>query len=151
MNIKYKILAIIYKKKNKTTKFLALRNNPSNKIHSDNYYVVTGDVKKDENYEDALRREINEETGIENIIKLEHLKEVYEYKCKGKGNYLCKEHAYLVEVDDEVKHLSAEHTDFKWLNKNNFIKTIQWDGDKNDLIEILNHIVFYTVSNGTGL
>ena len=138
MNIKYKILAIIYKKKNKRTKFLALRNNSSNKTHGgDYYYVVTGDVKKDENYEDALKREINEETGIENIIKLKHLKEVYEYKCKGKGNYLCKEHAYLVEVDDEVKHLSVEHTDFKWLNKNNFTKIIQWGSDKNDLIKIL--------------
>jgi 8-oxo-dGTP pyrophosphatase MutT (NUDIX family) len=141
MKIKYKILAIIYKKKNKRTKFLALRNNPSNKTHGgDYYYVVTGGVKKDENYEDALRREINEETGIENIIKLVHLKEVYEYKCKGEGNCLCKEHAYLVEVDDEVKRLSAEHTDHKWLNKNNFTKTIQWDGDKKDLMEILNSI-----------
>jgi len=141
MNIKYKILAIIYQKKNKRTKFLALRNNPSNKIPGgDYYYIVTGGVKKDENYEDALRREINDETGIENIIKLEHLKEVYEYKCKGEGNYLCKEHAYLVEVNDEVKRLSVKHTDFKWLNKNNFTKTIQWDGDKNDLTEILNSI-----------
>jgi len=140
MNIKYKILAIIYKKKNKITKFLALRNNPSNKIHGGDYYVVAGDVKKDENYEDALRREINDETGIENIIKLKHLKEVYEYKFKGKSNYLCKEHAYLVEIDGDVKNLSSKYTGFKWLGKNNFTKTIQWDNDKKDLIEILKPI-----------
>jgi 8-oxo-dGTP pyrophosphatase MutT (NUDIX family) len=140
MKIKKKILAIIYRKRNKGIEFLALRNNPTDiKYGGDHYFVVTGGVEKNETLEDAVKREIDEETGIKNFIKITDLDKICEYTCEGEAGFLCKEAEFLVEVDDEVSHLSEEHLSYKWLGRDAFVKLIAWN-DKNDLNLILNKL-----------
>ncbi len=135
---KKKILALIYRKKNNILEFLALRNNPD-PIHGGGfYYVVTGGVEAGEDPEDAVKREIREETGIEKILNIQNTGKIYKYTHPGEGDYLCKEYCYLIEIDDEVHHLNEEHIEYKWLKKDDFINTLDWYGDKKDLKELLN-------------
>lgn len=138
MMIKKKILAIIHRKKNNNLEFLALQNNPKDPIHGgDFYYVVTGGIEGDEKLKNAVQREIKEETGIINIIKIIPTGKIYKYTHPGEGKNLCQEECFLVEVDEDVQHLSEEHVDYKWLKEKEFIKTIHWYYDKEDLKELL--------------
>lgn len=140
--IKKKILAIVYRIKNNKEELLALMENSSEIDQSVGYYVVTGGVEGKEELLDALKREIKEETGIENIVNVIDLDKVFEYKHPAEGDFLCQEHCFVVEVDDEVRHLSVEHTGYKWLPKEEFIDTLFWYNDKNELKELLNKITF---------
>jgi len=136
--IKEKILALIYRRKNNQIEFLALKKNAADPIHGrDTFYVVTGGIEKGEKLTDAVKREIKEETGIEKIVNIQNLKKVYEYTHPAEGDYLCREFCFAVEADEGVKYLSAEHTEYKWLKNNDFIKKVDWYGDKKDLKELL--------------
>ena len=138
--VKKKILALVYRKKNNILEFLALKNNPD-PIHGGGfYYAVTGGVEVGEELEDAVKREIKEETGIKKILNIRNSGKIYKYNHPGEGDYLCKEYCYLVEVDDEVHHLNEEHVGYKWLKKNDLIDTLYWYGNKKDLIDIINLI-----------
>ncbi|MDO8513273.1 MAG: NUDIX domain-containing protein [bacterium] len=139
--IKKKILAIVYRIKNHNEQFLALLENSSEIDQSVGYYVVTGGVEGNEGLLDAVKREIMEETGIENIVNILDLNKIYEYKHPAEGDYLCQESCFAVEVDDEVKHLSVEHTGYKWLPRKEFSDTIFWYTNKADLDELLNKFI----------
>lgn len=134
---KLKIMAIVYKVENGDLYFLTLRNNPKDPRHGGDYYfVVTGYVNKNEELKDAVKREIKEETGISKILSITDLEKIYNYDWDGDK---CEEHAFSVKTDDEVKKLNFEHIGFKWLKKEDFIKTVNWN-DKNDLKQILRGI-----------
>lgn len=134
---KLKIMAIVYKVDNGDLYFLALRNNPKDKCHGGDYYfVVTGYVNKNEKLEGAVKREIKEETGIRNILSITDMNKIYNYDWDGDK---CEEHVFSVKIDGEVKKLNFEHIGYKWLQKEDFIKTVKWD-DKNDLRQILEGI-----------
>lgn len=140
--IKKKILAIVYRIKNNNEEFLALMENSSEIDQSVGYYVVTGGVEDDDRgLLDAVKREIDEETGIKNIVDIQDLEKMYEYKHPAEGDYLCQEHCFAVQVDDEVKRLSIEHTGYKWLPKQEFVDTIFWYSDKSELEELLNKFI----------
>lgn len=140
LKIKKKILAIIYRKNKDGIEFLALRNNPHDPTHGgDFYFVVTGGVESGEKLQDAVKREIAEETGMENFLKITDLNKICEYTCAGEAGFLCRESEFLVEVDDGVRKISEEHVDYKWLEREKFVDLISWN-DKNDLNLILNKI-----------
>ena len=135
MRTEQKILALIFKKQNSELKFLALRNNPEDpKFGGDFWYVVTGSAEIDESLEQAVKREINEETGIEEIWQIIDVDTIYDYDDPDKDIHYY-EHAFLVEVKDEVKHLNEENIEYKWLNEKDFVKIIRWYG--NDLIKFI--------------
>lgn len=138
---KNKILAIIYRKKDGNVEFLALRNNPIDPIHGgDFYYVVTGGVEENEELEDAVKREIQEETGIEKNIGIKNTGKILEYKHPGEGDILCKEFCFLVEVEGEVQNLSNEHVEYKWLEKKDFVEIVKWYTDKKELKNMIKDI-----------
>ena len=137
-------MAIIARKIGGKSHFLALRNNPTDPIHGgDFYYVVTGSVEaEDRNEEDSVRREIDEETGIQNIISIKKLSITKEYT-DAFGD-ICKENIYSVITNQEVEHLNIENIDYIWLTNEEFVKTIHWYGPKEEveslLVEIGSHL-----------
>lgn len=140
--IKKKILAIVYRKNKGETEILALKENDEDPIEQAvGFYVVTGGVEGDETLTEAVKREIDEETGIKNVIAIKDLNTVYEYKHPAEGDYFCQEHCFAALVDDEIKHLSIEHTEYKWLSVQDFIDTVYWYGDKNSLKELLSQFI----------
>jgi 8-oxo-dGTP pyrophosphatase MutT (NUDIX family) len=140
--IKNKILAIIYRKNKGVLEFLALQNNPADPIYGgDFYYVVIGGVEAGEDLVSTVKREIEEETGIENIIEITETDKIYEYTHSGEGQTQCLEKCFLAEVKGDVRHLSIEHIGYQWLSKKKFIGTVHWYYSKDDLKELLKPVV----------
>lgn len=126
-----KILAFVTNGK----EFLALRNNPSepDKYGGDFWFVVTGGVEKGENFEDAVKREVNEETGLK-VKKLISLNWGCMYKDRAGEN---EEHYYLAFVSTKRVILSIEHINYEWLPLPGFLDRISWDGNKLELKRVL--------------
>jgi 8-oxo-dGTP pyrophosphatase MutT (NUDIX family) len=125
-----KILAFVYDGK----KFLALRNNSQDLSHGgDFWFAVTGSLEKGESEEDAIRREVLEETGliVKGILNL-NWSSIYSW-----GNQDHKEKNFIAFVETGKVKLSEEHTEYEWLILENFIKKIKWDLDLNELRNVL--------------
>ena len=134
MQINLKIFALIYTITNDKLEFLLLKNNnaPDEKL-AGKYYVVTGSVEKDESLEDALKREVYEETGITEIVSIKYVDKVFEYYSEN-DKVLNKEYVFSVEANTKKIRLSEEHTEYKWVSGNEFIDGIYWEDDKSELI-----------------
>ena len=135
VEIRKKILAFI----TFNGKFLALRNKSSPEHGGHFWFVVTGYVEKQESDEEAVMREILEETGLK-TAKIIDLRwgSVYNWK-----NEVCEEHNFLAFVDEQKIIRNEEHDAFGWLSLDDFVKTIRWDDDKIILIKVLEKAIKY--------
>jgi NADH pyrophosphatase NudC (nudix superfamily) len=128
-----KIMAIIVSDRGN---FLLLKTNPKT-MKQDIWFVVTGSVEKGETKEEAVKREVNEETQLKILeMKPADYKCDYEWpKDSGKMNH---EEAFIVKVKEApVKISKWEHLDYKWLNKEQFLELIDWADNK----EILKRLI----------
>lgn len=96
---------------------------------------ITGNVEKEESFEEAATREVREETGIFIILKLINTGYSFDFF---DDNRLQHEIVFGAEIKEEAEIiLSQEHTEFKWVNKeealNNYLK---WPGNKEGLKKI---------------
>ena len=131
--MKRKVLAFIVHQ----DKFLALERN-KHPSHAPNggWFVVTGGVEDNESHEQAIKREVFEETGL-------HIKEVFPlnwgsiYEWNYKGKTICEELNFLVSVNSQKVFLNEEHSGHLWLSLDQFIKKIDWFDDKELLKKVL--------------
>ena len=116
-------------------KFLLLKGSDKDpQFHESFWYTVTGSVEKEDNsLEDAVKREVKEETNLE-INRIEKLPLIFEYESLGKK---CVEHGFISYVLDDKVILNEENIDYKWCNIQEFIKLIKWYYDKDELINVL--------------
>ena len=115
-------------------KFLLLRNNSKNPAHGGDYwFTVTGSIEADESIEDAVRREVKEETNLD-VSEIFDLKWGSVYSWSGEDH---SENNYLAFVCDGEVTLNEEHVDFKWLSLGDFIKKINWNLNKEKLKKVL--------------
>ena len=116
-------------------KFLLLKGSDKDpQFHKSFWYTVTGSVEKeDNNLEDAVIREVKEETNLE-IERIEKLPLIFEYESLGKK---CVEHGFISYVLDDKIILNEENVDYKWCNINEFVKLIKWYYDKGKLVKVL--------------
>jgi bis(5'-nucleosidyl)-tetraphosphatase len=74
-----------------------------------------GNIEYGENESQAARREIHEETGIENVHFLEGFRVRVEYYYKREGNLVHKEVVFfLARSDSQRVILSNEHVGYSW-------------------------------------
>jgi NADH pyrophosphatase NudC (nudix superfamily) len=132
--INKKILAII---KSDKGKFLLLKTNPR-WLKVDAWYIVTGGLEKGETYEDGVKREVSEETGLK-IMKIIPTEYACDYAWPEGSGKMHHEKAFIVIVKAANPILSREHTAFKWLSKDKFVEKVAWWGDnaKRDLKKLL--------------
>lgn len=114
MKIKIPQKAII----KKDDKFLILHRSPEAYAFPEHWDFSGGKLEPGEDPFDGVEREVMEETGIK--IKAQKVLGVYEMKYK--GDWL-KFPVYKVEILSalDVK-LSHEHTEYKWLTKDEILK-----------------------------
>jgi len=129
-----KILAFVYDGE----KFLLLRNNSKDPAHGGDYwFTVTGSVEADEPIENAVKREVKEETNLE-VFEIFYLKWGSVYSWGGKDH---SENNFLTFVKQGEVVLNEEHVDSEWLNLDNFIEKINWDLNKDELKKVLQKAV----------
>ena len=101
----------------KDDKLLILRRHPKSRNNPHKWELPGGKVDPGEFFDDALVRELNEETGLE--VKIDSLFEAVEDRFKSRRTHQYINTVQLMmnleTVSGEVQ-ISDEHDDFKWLN-----------------------------------
>jgi dATP pyrophosphohydrolase len=123
-----RIEAILYKRTDGKIQYLILKRQPpkSRPEIGQFWQPITGGLEGGETKKEALKREIKEETGIENLLKIienvhyyepvdlplmEHLRR-HGYECQHLEAY-----AFGVEVSsDEEVTLGEEHSEYRWVS-----------------------------------
>ena len=114
-------------------KFLLLRNNSKDPAHGGDYwFTVTGSVESNESIEDAVKREVKEETNLD-VSEIFDLKWGSIYSWGGKDH---SENNFFVFVNNGEIILNEEHVDSEWLSLDEFIERIKWEDDK-ELLKIV--------------
>ena len=127
-----KIMAII---KSDKGNYLLLKTNPK-WLKVDAWFVVTGSLEKDETEEQAVEREVEEETCLE-IIKISPADYSCTYEWPKSSGKMHHEKAFIVIVKEKIPKLSGEHLEYKWLSKKDFLRKIDWNDDKGKLNKII--------------
>jgi len=107
--------AIIFRK-NKKIEYLLLHYPSSAKAPRDYWDFPKGNIEKGEKIEETAKREIKEETGIEDIKFIEGFKDWIKYFFKVKDKNIFKIVTFLLAETKEKKvKISWEHIGFEWL------------------------------------
>ena len=93
---------------------------------------VTGKVEEHESFENAATREIAEELGITNVIRLVDTGYSYEFTENGIDQFE-KIFGAQVSTDQKVT-LSSEHTEYQWVSRDEALNTyLRYPGNKEGL------------------
>ena len=128
-----KIFSFIVNKE--TNKLLLLLGSESDPQYKKSFwYVVTGGKEElDKNLEETVKREIKEETNLA-VHEVIYLNWILKYKSLGN---VCTEYVYVSFVEDTDVVLNEENIDYIWCDIDEFVKLIEWSGDKEFLRSVV--------------
>lgn len=90
-----------------------------------------GNIEKGEAEMDTVRREVKEETSIDNIEFVNGFRKKIMYNYRRGGKLVYKEVIfYLAKASDKNVKLSFEHQGYKWLNYNDAMKLLTYKNAK---------------------
>ncbi len=90
-----------------------------------------GHVEKGETLEDTVKREVKEETGLEDMKIVSGFKETIKYFFKWEGKNILKFVTFfLAETDASEVRISQEHIGFEWLPYNEAVKRVTFKNAK---------------------
>jgi len=141
MRLPVQVQAILYRKTNTKTQYLLLkRTSTLGKF----WQPVTGGIEKGETKIQALKREIQEETGIKSLTKIIKDVDYHEfwdfYKPEAR-HCLIKEHVFGLEIHlNEKITISWEHTEYKWCSFKEALNLLKWKENK-EALKKLNKIL----------
>ena len=128
---------VVYREENDIKLFLLLH------YESGHWDFPKGHVEEGESDIETLKREVSEETGINDLAVLPNFKKQIKYFYKAKGgeleerkkegrpqNVIKRVTYYLAETTDQNVKISFEHTGFEWLPFNEALKKITYKNSK---------------------
>jgi 8-oxo-dGTP pyrophosphatase MutT (NUDIX family) len=135
---------VVYRKSEDTTLFLLVQ------YRSWQWDFPKGHVEEGENEEQTLRREIKEETGIEDLVLLSDFRTQVRYfytakgnekrqrETEGKGIYIFKKAVfYAAETFSEQVKLDFENKAYAWLTYDEVCERLKNDGSKKVINEVV--------------
>jgi dihydroneopterin triphosphate diphosphatase len=127
------IEAIVFRKKNNNYEFLLLRRTAE---RGGFWQPVTGGIEEDETKLDAVKREVEEEIGVKNILKI--IDEIYSFILEGNNK---EEFVFGVEIGSNEKivldkNVSLEHEEYKWCKFEEALDLLKWKGNKEGLTKL---------------
>ena len=122
--------AIIFRRKSDTVEYLLLKRLPDRNGFW-HWQPVTGGLEERETRTEALRREIKEETGIKNLIRV--IEDLYYFEFSDPN--LNQEYVYGVEVSstEEVVLDGREHSEYRWCGIKDALQLLYWKENKEAL------------------
>ena len=129
--------AVIFKK-NKEIKYLLLHYPSTTRgAESDYWDFPKGHIEKGENELTALKREVEEETGLKDLEIVDGFKEWIKYFFKHQGKNVFKIVTfYLAETKTEEIKISPEHIGYQWLAFQQALNQLKFDNAKNVLKKV---------------
>ncbi|MCD6550043.1 NUDIX domain-containing protein [bacterium] len=117
--------AVVFRRENNKIKYLLI------KYGWGHWEFPRGLIEKGESLEETARREIKEETGIEDIEFIPGFKEWIKFFFKLKGKNIMKIATFLLaETKTKEIKLSFEHQDWAWLDYNEALERLTYDNSK---------------------
>ena len=122
--------AIIFRRKSDTVEYLLLKRLPDRNGFW-HWQPVTGGLEERETRTEALRREIKEETGIKNLIRV--IEDLYYFEFSDPN--LNQEYVYGVEVSstEEVDLDGREHSEYRRCGTKDALQLLYWKENKEAL------------------
>jgi 8-oxo-dGTP pyrophosphatase MutT (NUDIX family) len=127
MRLPIQVEAIIFRRNGKV-EYLLLKRLPE---RNGFWQPVTGGVEEGETRNEALYREIREETGIKNIVAV--LEDLYVFEFSDPN--LNQEYVYGVEVSpsEEIMLDQKEHSEYRWCSFHEALQLLHWKENKEAL------------------
>jgi len=133
--------AIIFRIENGKPRYLLLHYAPAEKRRRGHWGFAKGHVEKGETDEQTAKREISEETGINDLKIIPEFKETEKYffrqvyglygQERKKAPWVFKLVVFFLAETKQVEvKLSAEHVGFAWLEFNEAVKKISYKNSK---------------------
>jgi len=128
MRLPIQVEAIIFRRNSNRIEYLLLKRLPE---RNGFWQPVTGGVEEGETLTRALRREIREETGIENLVRV--IEDIYYFEFSDPN--LNKEYVYGVEVasTETVVLDRKEHSEYRWCGIKDALQLLSWKENKEAL------------------
>jgi len=128
MRLPIQVEAIIFRRNGNKVEYLLLKRLPE---RNGFWQPITGGVEEGETRNEALRREIREETGIKNIVAV--LGDLYVFEFSDPS--LNQEYVYGVEVSpsEEIILDQKEHSEYKWCSFQEALQLLHWKENKEAL------------------
>jgi 8-oxo-dGTP pyrophosphatase MutT (NUDIX family) len=125
MRLPIEVEAIIFRRNDKSIEYLLLKRLPQKNGF---WQPVTGGVEEGETRKEALRREIMEETGVKNIVKV--IEGLYYFEFSDPN--LNQEYVYGVEVSpsEEIVLDRKEHSEYRWCSFQDALQLLHWKENK---------------------
>ncbi len=126
--LREKSSGIIVFRRNQDIKYLLLH------YEQGHWEFSKGNIEKDESEEQTARRELVEETGIEDVKLFEGFREKINYFYRRQGKTVSKEVIFLLgETKSKDVKLSHEHTEYNWLTLNESLELLTFDNSRKTL------------------
>lgn len=128
------IEAHIFRETDNGIEFLLLRR-ANNQIYPGVWQMITGKIEGEEKAHQAALREIKEETGLVplQLWVAPKINSFYDPK----DEYICLLPVFAARVKGDTKvNLSGEHTEYKWVGKDDAKKLLAWSGQR-EAVEII--------------
>lgn len=108
--------AVIFRMVNTEPRYLLLHYPSSSKAKEDYWDLPKGHMEEGESEQETVRREVKEETGLEDINLVDRFREVIQYYFKVQRKTVFKTVVfYLGQTNQEHIKISAEHIGYQWL------------------------------------
>ena len=133
--------AVIFRKEGNKIYYLLLHYPSNAKAPREYWDFPKGHIEKGEKLEDTVKREVKEETGLEDIKFIEGFKETIKYFFKWEGKNILKFVTYyLIETKTKKVKISWEHIGYKWLPCEEAIAKLTFKNAKEILEEANNFL-----------
>jgi len=128
MRLPIQVEAIIFRRNGTVIEYLLLKRLPE---RNGFWQPVTGGVEEGETRDEALQREIMEETGVRSIVAV--IEGLYYFEFSDPN--LNQEYVYGVEVSssEEIVLDPKEHSEYKWCSFQEALQLLHWKENKEAL------------------